>query len=109
MLLRTHGQVVTLRSTVFEEYDPETGVIDEPTISNELRVGIFESFKTTDSRFRGTITQEDDKLLLIDAVGSVPKTEDFMLVDGVEYQIFGVDAINPAGTPVLYYLHLRVV
>ena len=48
-----------------------------------------------------------DKKLLLEVTGGEPTVKDRVLAGGVDYAILGVAEIGPAGTPVVYTLHLR--
>ena len=105
-LLTMFGQDIGLATTVTGEYDPETGTqpINESTT---VRKGLFERFKVGESNIRGVLVQSGDRRLLLATNGVAPTTEDYVDASGVRYQIVSVDVENPAGTPVIYYLHLR--
>ena len=59
------------------------------------------------SEIDGTIIQEGDVKLLVDAVNGEPKPNYGCTVDGVDYRVINVWQISPAGTPVLYKVQVR--
>lgn len=104
-LLTKNGQDVTRRAYASGAYNPSTGESVQTT-SDTTRKGVlldFDSGKTTE---RGELVQVADKRLLLDAQGPVQQ-QDHFIVGTDEYTVVSIGEINPAGTPVLYDLHLR--
>ncbi len=56
---------------------------------------------------RGNLIQGGDKRLLLDGSAPIPDLKDHFIVGSAEYVIVSLGEINPAGTPVMYDLHLR--
>jgi hypothetical protein len=104
-LLSEFGQNVTLRATTVGAYDPTTGATTNTT-ADTPRKGVLLDFGAGQTLERGTLIQGGDKRLLVDATGAV-SPQDHFVVGGVEYVVISVGEVNPAGTRVLWDLHLR--
>ena len=99
------GQSVTLRSYTAGTYDPATGLVT-PTTADTTRKGALFDFGAGQTLERGTLIQGGDKRLLLDSTATV-SPQDHFIVGSAEYVIVSIGEINPAGTVVLYDLHLR--
>lgn len=53
-----------------------------------------------------TLVVQTEKKLLLEAAGS-PQMSDLFIVGGVTYSVIGIEEINPAGTAVIFVLHLK--
>lgn len=104
--LAEDGQVVTLRRVTPGTYDPATGAVSNTT-SDVSRYGVVFDYSDGLSNMAGTIIQQGDKRLLMEA-GTIPDMNDVVLVGGVQYGIAGIKEVNPAGTVVLYDIQLRL-
>lgn len=104
-LLTEFGQSVTRRSYTAGSYDTATGTA-VPATADSTRKGVALDFAAGQSLVRGTLVQSGDKRLLVDAVAAI-NMQDHFIVNGVEYVIISIGEINPAGTVVLYDLHVR--
>lgn len=105
-MLTEFGQDVTRRAVTSGTYDPATGSA-QPVSTDTVRKGVILDFGTGQTLERGNLIQTNDKRLLLDANGSAPQMQDRFLVGGIEYSVISIGEINPAGTPVLFDLHLR--
>lgn len=103
--LTEFGQDVALRNYTVGTYDPADGTVPT-TYADVTRKGALFDFGAGQINGPGGLIQGGDKRLLLQA-GTVPALEDHVIVDSVDYVIKGVGEVNPAGTPVLYDLHLR--
>lgn len=99
------GQDVTLRTYTAGTYDPATGTAT-PTTADTTRKGVIFDFGGGATLERGTLIQVGDKRLLLDAEASVSQ-QDHFVIGGVDYSIVSIGEVNPAGTCVLYDIHLR--
>jgi len=97
--------LVTQRSYTVGAYDPATGEATTST-ADSTRKGVVLDFAAGQSLVRGTLVQSGDKRLLLDAVAAVAM-QDHFIVSGVEYVVVSIGEINPAGTPLLYDLHVK--
>lgn len=99
------GQDVTRRAYTTGAYDTASGTASLTT-TDTTRKGVILDFGAGKTLERGTLIQVGDKRLLLDAEGSV-LPDDHFIIGGAEYTIVSIGEINPAGTPVLYDIHLR--
>ena len=104
-LLTKYGQDVTLRSYTPGTYNPATGTAT-PTQTDTTRKGAIFDFGAGQTLERGTLIQGGDKRLLVDPTASI-NPQDHFIVGGVEYVIVSIGELNPAGTRILYDIHLR--
>lgn len=108
-LLTEFGRDITRIAYTPGTYDPATG-LSTPTTSSTTRKGAAFDFNTLSSGtqfVRGTLVEVGDKQLLVDAAAAI-NIEDKFTVGSITYQIISVGEVNPAGTVVLYDLHVRV-
>lgn len=116
-LLREFGAPMVLRREVPGTYDPATGSTVDTTVDYGGTGALFD-FETQQAGtlFAGqTLIQVGDKQALVSPAGvPLPKAGDLLMpgsdiwVDGNAYwQVQNVKEVNPAGTAVLYELHLR--
>lgn len=107
-LLEEFGQIVTLRNVSAGTYNPDTGAMDAPATTDVTRKAALFDFRQGQENGPGGLIQQGDKKMLMEP-GVVPTLEDLVILsDGTTtYVIKGIGETNPAGTPVLYTLHLR--
>jgi hypothetical protein len=106
-LLAKFGAPVTLRDKALGTYDPATGAVTAAAPADKVRNGALLDFGAGQVLAPGGgLIQAGDKRLLLEP-GSVPGLEDNVIAGGIEYVIKGIGEVNPAGTPVMYDLHLR--
>lgn len=103
--LTEFGRDVTRRSFTAGSYDPATGLVT-PTTADTTRKGALFDFGAGQTLERGSLIQGGDKRLLLDATATV-SPQDHFIIGGAEYLVITVGEINPAGTVVLYDIHLR--
>lgn len=110
--LTEFGRDVTRRSYSMETaydppsaYDTTTGRII-PTTVDTTRKGVMFDFGAGQTLVRGSLVQAGDKRLLLDATATVAP-QDHFIVGGVEYVAVSVGTIDPAGTAVVFDIHLR--
>jgi len=104
-LLTEFGQGVTRLEQGSSVYSPTTGAATSAT-STSVRQGALFDFGAGSTLVRGSLIQAGDKRLLLDATDSVLPTDQFA-VGGKTYSVISVGEVNPAGTCVLYDLHVR--
>lgn len=107
-LLAKFGANVTLRNYGLGVYNPATGLTDA-AFSDTTRKGALFDFAQGQTNGPGGLIQIGDKKLLLEP-SYVVQLEDHVIVpavNGNEYVIKGIGEVNPAGTSVLYTLHLR--
>lgn len=105
-LLTEFGQTVTVRNYTVPTYSPGSGTAT-PTYADTTRRGALFDFGRGQVNGPGGLIQQGDKKLLLAPGTPPPSLEDHIIVGGVEYTIAGISESNPAGTAVLYTLHLR--
>ena len=107
-LLTKFGQVVMRRHVIADDYDPATGAAVVSVVAS-TRVGVVLDFddkaRKGDQNMQGLV-QVGDKRLLLDPNGAALVTDRYV-IQSVEYATISVSELNPAGTVVLYDLHLR--
>lgn len=103
-LLTEFGQNITHRSYTTGTYDVATGTTT-PAATDATRTGALFDINTT--TVRGQLVQVADKQLLVDGSAAV-NLRDRFIVNSVEYIIVSLGEINPAGTRVMYDMHVRV-
>lgn len=104
-LLAKYGQDVTLKGNTVGTYDPATGAASSTPSTATRKAALF-SFGEGQTDFRGTLIEQNDRKMLMEP-GVPPKTRDTVVVGALEYIVMSVGEANPAGTPVVYSLHLR--
>lgn len=103
--LTEFGQNVTRRSYTAGTYDTATGLVT-PTTADTTRKGAIFDFGVGQTLERGALIQAGDKRILISADGAL-NLQDHIIVGSKEYVIISMGEINPAGTTIIYDLHLR--
>lgn len=108
-LLTKYGRAVVMRDYTLGAgtYDTTTGVNTQSYI-DEDRFAAKLPFARGQTNHLGTLIQATDERCLMDVEGEVvPATEDHVLFGDEEWKVMAAQAINPAGTPVLYDLLIR--
>jgi hypothetical protein len=105
-LLTKFGQPVTLRKQTAGAYDPATGTATITTSDTAGNAAILE-FSDGERYQAGTTIQEGDKKALLNAAAVTPAPNDLLIAGSVTWTVLGVKTLAPAGTVVLYELHLR--
>ena len=106
-LLAEFGQEVTLRNVTPGVYNPATSSTSAPTETDVKYKGALFDFGAGQTMERGTLIQAGDKKLLLDPAAVVDPQDRVLDAAGVVYSIISIGEIKPAGTRVLYNLHLR--
>lgn len=103
--LTEFGAPVIRRATTAPVYSPETGAAS--AVQSDLaRMGAVFDYGAGQTQVRGTLIQGGDKRLLLDSSGEVLPTDQYV-VNGIVYSVVSIGEVNPAGTPVLFDLHVR--
>ena len=103
--LTKKGMDVTRRTYTAGTFDPVTSVAT-PTTADTTRKGVVLDFGAGATLYRNELIQGGDKRLLLDAVGAAPDLKDHYVIGSVEYVVKSIGEVNPAGTPIVYDLHL---
>jgi hypothetical protein len=110
-LLAQFGRTVTRRAYAAGAYNAATGV-STPTTADTSRIGAVFDYSAQGRKGEqyagGSLVKAGDLQLLLDPNGAAD-VSDHYLIGGVEYSVIGVSSVNPAGTVVMYDLHLRQV
>lgn len=104
-LLTEFGRELTQRTFTEGEYDPSTGTTNTTT-ADSTRIGAKFDFKEGQTTERGTLIQSGDFQLLLEPTANV-SLQDVFVIDSVQYSIVSIGEVNPAGTRVLYDIHIR--
>lgn len=104
-LLKDKGQSLTLTRAVDSSYDPATG-ITTPGIATTY-TGYGAAFNYMAGEIDGTLVQNGDIKLVLEATDTAPEKGDTVPIDSITYRAEDVNTISPAGTPVIYILQLR--
>ena len=104
-LITKFGQSVTLRRYTIGTYDTATGTNTVTTSDVTTKAALFD-FAQGQTLQAGNLIQAGDKQALM-AVTQTPALQDHVIVGGKDYVILGLGELNPAGTAIIYDLHLR--
>lgn len=110
-LITEFGQLLQIRSAApGGTYDPvedatTPGGADVDTDFMGVLLAIDQDYSNT---VGSENIQERDQLVLMEPGVVVPHMSDTVLIQGVRWQVVNILEHNPAGTPVLYILQVRV-
>lgn len=108
-LLTNFGQTVTRRTVTTGAYNPATGEA-AVTTADTSRIGVLLDYgdqgRQGERYVRGNLVQVEDRQLLLDGTGAAELTDRYV-AGGAEYSVVSVSEVNPAGTVVMYDLHVR--
>jgi len=105
-LLAEFGRDITLRSLNSGAYDYDTSLVATPAPTDVVRKAAVFDFQEGETEFNGNLIKMGDKRLLMEP-GVVPTVANQVFIAGVGFEVLSVGEINPAGTPVVYSLHIR--
>ncbi|MGO4326738.1 hypothetical protein AB4Z48_18080 [Cupriavidus sp. 2TAF22] len=109
-LLREFGKALVLRRVTAGTYDPGSSSAQPATADYPATGALFDYalLAAGQTFLADTVIQVGDKQCLMSpAAVPLPVTGD-LVIDGADtWQVQNVKAVNPAGTPVLYELHVR--
>jgi hypothetical protein len=106
--LARKGRDVILRQAAAGIYDTDQGAVSAPAPTDKTLKGVLFDFAAGVTTVRGTLIEAGDKELLLEAKpGIVPSQRDQVIVGADTYKVITLGEINPAGTAILYTLHLR--
>ena len=104
-LLTTYGQTITLRRVSGGTFDPAAGTLTGETTTDITCVGLF--LNRTESLLKSFgAVENEDRFLVLDST-QVPDTTDLLLIGSETWTIVEVMAVNPAGTPVVYFVRVQ--
>jgi len=103
-LLDDFGQTVTLRRTVAGTFDATTETESGGSTSDITTTGIQKNYRQ--DQIDGTRVQHGDRLYILDD-DQVPVLSDKVKVGSVYWNIVDIQTVNPAGTPLAYFVQVR--
>lgn len=115
--LTKYGRKVTLRQVfVGGDYDPATQTASSvASVVDTVRTALVtdQPSKRIGPQYgvnlkAGTLIQDGEKWVYLDAKGAPPKIQDRMVIGEVEYAIVDVQSISPGEIPVVYLVVLRL-
>ena len=105
-LLAEFGQAATWSHDNGDSvFDPILGTYTGGTTTAYTANGVLLDFET--SRINGSSILATDKMFLMEA-GNKPEVGDILTIDSIAHKTIKVPEINPAGTPVVYEVQLRI-
>ena len=109
-MIAEFGRSVILREVIPGDYDPETGQTAPDQTREQVAHGIMADFSGLEFQNNSLIKQGDKKLkLAASGLRWAPSLMSKVVVQGVTWAIVPpLNEINPAGTPLLYELQVRL-
>ena len=104
-LLTKFGADVTVTRVTTGTYDTSTGA-NTVTTSTATVKGVVLDYDSGQSTISGSMIQAGDKRLLLEAAAS-PDLNDKFTANSRTYAPVSIGEVNPAGTVVLYDIHVR--
>jgi len=105
--LKAKGQAMTLTRVSGGTYDPVTGGVTSPVTQTWTVYGIETAFRDGLTMAAGTLVQSGDRQAIIAADQQAPIPGDSLTIGGVAWKVIAVSPVNPAGTALLFKLHVR--
>jgi hypothetical protein len=107
-LLGSFGQAVTRRTVTAGAYSPSTGSATVTTADTSRTGAIldYSGSQQGERYIRGNLVKGEDRQLLLDGTGPA-ELSDRYVIGGTEYAVVSVSEIAPAGTIVMFDIHLR--
>jgi hypothetical protein len=109
-LLTQAGQSVTRTVVTVGAYNPATGEATTTTSTSTRKGALLnygEAGRVSERNVRGNLVEIGDRKLLLDATGAVALT-DIYTIQGEQFTVVSIKPTNPAGTDVLFELHVRL-
>ncbi len=103
-LIAKKGQVICHTRNTEGTYDPATSGVTS-TSTTKSRSGVVLDFNPGETNVRGTLIKTGDKRLLLAPLPDV-SMQDTFTIQGVLYSVVSIGEVNPAGTRILYDLHI---
>lgn len=103
-LLAEFGAPVTIRRVTGGTYSPSTDTTSGATTTDLTATGLVRDYRA--SQVDGTVILRGDRELVLDATVT-PTVDDTVLIDSAYWSVVNVRSINPAGTPVAYFVQVR--
>ena len=115
-MLTEFGMDVTLRryNVGSSIYDPTTGIATPVAVTDTTRKALIteQPGQRIGPQYgatlqKGSLVQEADKWIYMDANGPAPALQDHVIFNDIDYNIVDVQETAPGGIPLLYLLVLR--
>lgn len=104
-ILSDFGADVIITRVTTGTYDPTTGA-NAVTTSNVTVKGVVLDYRYGETQLAETNIQAGDKRLLLEAAAT-PGMNDRFTANGKMYAAVSIGEVNPAGTNVLWDIHVR--
>ncbi len=106
-LISEFGQDVIISTIQVEKkVDPVSGEVILPEVRKDYTVkGIMKKYP--ENLIDGSRIMYSDRQLMLEASVIEPQMTDKITIDGQLWPIMEIQSINPAGTPLLYIVHVR--
>lgn len=104
-LLTDKGQTISFSRDNVTAFDPASG--SETKGAPVTFSGKGAIFGYNASEVDGTVVQQDDKRLILEAVDTPPLIGDEATVGSVAHRVISVETVAPAGEAVIYKAQLR--
>jgi hypothetical protein len=88
-------------------YDPVAGSTTGATTQTWTVYGIETAFRDGLTMSAGTLIQSGDRQAVVAADQATPVPGDSLTIGGVAWKVIAVSPVNPAGTALLFKLHVR--
>jgi hypothetical protein len=104
-LLAKFGAPITLRKVTEGGYDPTTSTNTVSSVDTAFQ-GVVLKFGADTYEYKGELLQAADRKVLLEGAAN-PALRDRIVIGGVVHAIISATDISPAGTVVLWELHVR--
>ena len=104
-LIGKYGQAMAIKRVSGGTIDPVTGTVTAGTSSTLATTGILQRYP--DSLIDGTRILTSDRLAIL-APTAEPAMTDKLAFNGKDWTIASIQTANPAGTPLVYFVQVRL-
>ena len=104
-LIGKYGQAISIKRTTGGTIDPVAGTVTAGTASTLTTTGILQRYP--DSLIDGTRILTSDRLAIL-APTSEPILTDKLAFGSKDWTIVSIQTANPAGTPLVYFVQVRL-
>lgn len=107
-LLTKFGRDATVRKVTEGTYDTSTGTVTNTTTDTTVKcVDLDFSEKTNGTKYFTENVQANDRYALLSAGVDSIDVSDLLIIGGVTWNVINVKTLAPAGTNILFTVHLR--
>lgn len=104
-LIGKYGQAISIKRTTGGTIDPVAGTVTAGTASTLTTTGILQRYP--DSLIDGTRILTSDRLAIL-APTTAPTLTDKLTFGSKDWAIVSIQTANPAGTPLVYFVQVRL-